>query len=370
MFSTMRRHSHSMKKRMLSNLYSKSFLQSSPQIAANAVVLLRDRFFPLLQRAAEQGTALEVHELNNRFTMDFMSAYLFGIANSTNFSADIVETQRFLQAYHGRRPYEFYAQEMSSFLRFTKKIGLHLIPKSVDDANRGIEAWALEMCDGANAYLTGGSSPGEEPIVYRQLKTSMEKNQGKDPDIDSADRTRLEIASEMLDHVSAGHETSAVALTYLQWEMSRHPELQQKLRDEVSTLSPRIVWPPKAKEDFDLPSSKSVDSLPLLSAIILETLRLHAPIPGMQPRLTPADGCTLAGYTDIPGNVRVSAMAYALHRNGEVFPEPERWNVERWLKPADSPDLKEMMRWFWAFGSGGRMCIGSNLAMQGEAYCV
>ena len=359
-----------MKKRMLSNLYSKSFLQSSPQIAANAVVLLRDRFFPLLQRAAEQGTALEVHELNNRFTMDFMSAYLFGIANSTNFSADIVETQRFLQAYHGRRPYEFYAQEMSSFLRFTKKIGLHLIPKSVDDANRGIEAWALEMCDGANAYLTGGSSPGEEPIVYRQLKTSMEKNQGKDPDIDSADRTRLEIASEMLDHVSAGHETSAVALTYLQWEMSRHPELQQKLRDEVSTLSPRIVWPAKAKEDFDLPSSKSVDSLPLLSAIILETLRLHAPIPGMQPRLTPADGCTLAGYTDIPGNVRVSAMAYALHRNGEVFPEPERWNVERWLKPADSPDLKEMMRWFWAFGSGGRMCIGSNLAMQGEAYCV
>jgi cytochrome P450 len=152
--------------------------------------------------------------------------------------------------------------------------------------------------------------------------------------------------------------------------MSRHPELQQKLRDEVLTLSPQIIWPPKTKEDFDLPSPKSVDGLPLLHAIIMETLRLHAPIPGMEPRLTPVGGCTLAGYTNIPANVQVSAMAYALHRNEEVFPEPERWDVERWLKPADSADLKEMMRWFWAFGSGGRMCIGSNLAMQGEIHFV
>jgi cytochrome P450 len=366
MFSTVGHLGHSARKRMMSNVYSKSFLQTSPQIAENSSTLLRDRFLPLLEQAAQQGTALDVHEMNNGFTMDFMSAYLFGIASSTKFSVDPVARRRFLQAYHGRRPYEFYSQEVPGLMRLTEKLGWPIVPRSVDDANNEIEAWAMRKCDDANSYLDALPSPGAEPIVYKQLKTSIEKSQAKFPETGTADLTRREIASEMLDQLGAGHETSAIALTYLYWEMSRHRDLQRKLRDELLSLEPQIIWPPDAAEKFELPSTKSVDSLPLLHAIIMETLRLHAPIPGIEPRVTPAGGCTLAGYADIPANVRVSAMPYALHRNEEVFPDPERWNVDRWLQPADSPELKEMLRWFWAFGSGGRMCIGSNLAMQGE----
>ena len=105
-----------------------------------------------------------------------------------------------------------------------------------------------------------------------------------------------------------------------------------------------------------------METLPLLHAIIMETLRLHAPIPGLEPRITPPS-CTLAGYANLPSGVRVSAMPYTLHRNATVFPDPLAWKPERWLLPPDSPEMKEMLRWFWAFGSGGRMCIGSNLAM-------
>jgi cytochrome P450 len=351
---------------MISNIYSKSFLQTSPQIAENSAILLRDRFLPLLQQAVEQGTAVEVHEMNNGFTMDFMSAYLFGIANSTEFSNDPIARREFLHPYHNRRPYEFYSQEVPYLIKLTKKIGLPLIPKAIDDANAGIEAWGMKMCDGASSLGNELPSAGAEPVVYKQLRASMEKSQDKPSDWDGADRMRREIASEMLDQLAAGHETSAIALTYLYWEMSRNPDLQGKLRDEVLSLKPRILWPLEEKDDFHLPSSKLVDGLPLLHAIIMETLRLHAPIPGIEPRVTPAGGCTLAGYSNIPANVRVSAMAYALHRNEEVFPEPERWNVDRWLKAAESAEMKEMMRWFWAFGSGGRMCIGSNLAMQGK----
>jgi cytochrome P450 len=351
---------------MMSNVYSKSFLQTSSQIAENSLMLLRDRFLPLLQQAAEQGTKLEVHEINNAFTMDFMSAYLFGNANSTKFSIDPVARRQFMQPYHSRRHYEFYFQEVPSLIHVTKRTGLPIVPKSVDDANEDIEAWGMRMCDGASSYLDEVPSPGAEPVVYKQLKNSMEKHQAKGLDTETTDRMRLEIASEMLDHLGAGHETSAIALTYLHWEMSRHPDLQQKLREEVLTLEPQVLWPPETEGEFNLPSSKSVDGLPLLHAIIMETLRLHAPIPGIEPRVTPAGGCTLAGYDNIPANVRVSAMPYALHRNEEVFPEPEKWDVDRWLQPAESAELKEMVRWFWAFGSGGRMCIGSNLAMQGE----
>jgi hypothetical protein len=54
-----------------------------------------------------------------------------------------------------------------------------------------------------------------------------------------------------------------------------------------------------------------------------------------------------------------------LHRNEEVFQEPEMWRPERWLE-ATQDERDEMARWFWAFGSGGRMCIGNNLAVIGE----
>ena len=116
----------------------------------------------------------------------------------------------------------------------------------------------------------------------------------------------------------------------------------------------------------ELPPPKSIDNLPLLEAIVTETLRLHAPIPGIQPRVTPKPSCSLAGYDNIPAGIRVNAQAYSLHRNPQVFPDPESWQPKRWLKEENSlEELEERRRWFWAFGSGGRMCVGSNLALQG-----
>lgn len=54
-----------------------------------------------------------------------------------------------------------------------------------------------------------------------------------------------------------------------------------------------------------------------------------------------------------------------MHRNPDVFPEPETWRPERWLDSDGNIDAGgEKARWFWAFGSGGRMCVGSNLAMM------
>lgn len=145
----------------------------------------------------------------------------------------------------------------------------------------------------------------------------------------------LVVASEMSDHRGAGHETSAIALTYVYYELSRHPKLQDRLRRELLSLSPQIMWPHEPTAAFELPPAKSLDALPLLHAILMESLRLHSPIPGIKPRITPAGSCTLAGYDNVSVNVRVSAMPYTLHRNADVFPEPEAWRPERWLESTD-----------------------------------
>ncbi|RJE16803.1 Cytochrome P450, partial [Aspergillus sclerotialis] len=94
---------------------------------------------------------------------------------------------------------------------------------------------------------------------------------------------RLDIACEIYDQLTAGHETSAVGLTYLFWELSKQPDLQKELRKELLTLEPAIIYP-RSSQSTELPPAKSVDNRPLLEAIVTETLRLHAPIPGIQPR--------------------------------------------------------------------------------------
>lgn len=361
---------HSARKRMLSNIYSKSFLQSSPHLSAISRTIIYDRLLPILQEAESSKSPVDVYEINQALTMYFVSAYLFGLPNATNFLQDVPRRKYMLHTYQCRKPFEFYNQEVPNLLAWARTLRIPLIPKWCDEANEVMEAWGLELCDKADKNLTA-TEPGSEPAVYKQLKRSMEKqlpSKEADPEAhaEALKQMRLEIACEMFDHLTAGHETSAAGLTWLYWELSKHPDIQRELREELLTLSPTITYPVPSCSSLDLPHPKSIDALPLLQAIVMETLRLHAPIPGIQPRVTPYPTTSLAGYDDIPPNTRVSAQAYSLHRNAEVFPEPETWQPKRWLKPHDSPEMEEMRRWFWAFGSGGRMCVGSNLAVQGE----
>ena len=118
-----------------------------------------------------------------------------------------------------------------------------------------------------------------------------------------------------------------------------------------------------------MPSATDVDALPLLHAVVMETLRLYPSIPGAQPRQTPDPSCPLGPYKNIPGGMRINAQAYSLHRNEDAFPEPEDWWPDRWLGQVEGEkDKKE--KWFWAFGSGGRMCVGSNFAMNSNKFIL
>lgn len=400
MFSTIHHQPHSQKKRTIANVYSKSYIASSPQVAANSLALFSQRFLPLLAEYSRTGEAVDVHDLNNAMAMDFMSAFQFGLSSSTNFTQDLAKRREILHHYHCRREFEFFSSELPWVRTLTKKLGFPVVPDFFDEANIFIENWNADMCRSAEEYAVKQSSlaspfPGDEPVVYNQFKSGMLKLRVNDGSAGKAlsseqlilptsrhdglhtggtekaeDTTTAEIYSDMLDQLGAGHETSAIALTYLYWEMSQRPQLMKNLREEVLKLTPPIQWPTLEGSDrkhFDLPDPKQIDALPLLNAIVMETLRLHTPIPGIEPRISPyvAGGSTLGAYSNIPGGVRVSAMPYTLHRNEDVFPEPNSFNPSRWLPEHTSEEeLKEMNRWFWAFGSGGRMCIGSHLATQ------
>ncbi|KIW06594.1 uncharacterized protein PV09_02310 [Verruconis gallopava] len=162
----------------------------------------------------------------------------------------------------------------------------------------------------------------------------------------------LDIASECADHLLAGIDTTADALMFLIWALSRpqNQEFQRKLQEEV-----RRVRDSK-NEMLDV---HECDKLPYLNAVIMETLRLYAPLPASEPRSHPQD-VTIDGFR-IPRSTVVSVAPFTLHRNPEVFVNPLIFDPTRWL--GQKGNLQELKKWFWAFSSGGRMCIGMHLAM-------
>lgn len=339
--------------------------------AASSVIILR-RFLPKLKQHCDSQEYTDVMFLFNCVFMDMVTAYQFGLKNSANFLQNEDTAKWWLECYQSRKRYTFWPQEMPNLTSFMARFGILLSPQWVADANSKLEEWCLGLCDTAEAHdKTVQEEPAQEkaqdvPVIYRQLKQSLDKERGssKAVPLTRSAEVRLQVASELLDELSAGHETSAITMTFMFHELAQRPSLQQDLKRELLAVQPPI----HSNGEAELPAPKDIDALPLLNAIVMETLRRHAAIPGPQPRVTPSNAMSKLGiYAGLPGNVRVSANAHCLHREPAVFPEPDQWRPERWLTEEGA---SERSRWFWAFGSGGRMCIGSNLAMQSMKLVV
>jgi cytochrome P450 len=148
----------------------------------------------------------------------------------------------------------------------------------------------------------------------------------------------------------AGIDTTSDALTYLIWQLSlpENAALQTQLIKEVTEISIETL------NADGLPTVAATDKLPYLNALIKETLRLHAPIPGPEPRSQGKD-CVINGYP-IPARTVVVMAPYTLHRHPQAFPNAEKFDPDRWL--GNSEEVMERNRWWWAFSSGGRTCIG------------
>jgi cytochrome P450 len=333
---------HAHQKRMLSKTYSKSFIQNSGALRAISKVVLQERLLPILKKAGERGEVVNVLPLFQAVGMDFISSFLFGLEHGTKYLFNIPEWKVWLEEY----------EKFKYLSRSDRHMGF-------------IETWCLGFCERVegsqhrDVFRNEEQLPFADPVVYNQLRRSllMQKQHDTRP-------LNLAIASELLDHLVAGHETTGITFTYMMWQLSQHPELQVELRKELLTLSPslRHSFPQGEKP---LPCPSVIDNLPLLDAMVRETLRLYSPAQAQLPRVTPTTGkgTSLHGYDNIPGGVMVSSTAYSLHRISEVYPRPLEWLPQRWLQPGEK--IHDMKRLFWPFGSGGRMCLGSNFALQG-----
>jgi len=275
--------------------------------------------------------------------MDVVTTYIYGIEKGTNWVGHPAEASYHLSAFlNALEPWAFFAStEFQRLVSILGCFGVNLISPSVNAAFDTIHSFVLDLTTRAVSTLDtdhvgGNGSIGILREVWQRLDNTPE-----------APRTRL-IASDMVDQIHAGHEATGTVLTYLMWELSRNPETQDRLRDNLRSLS-------------------DPQSSDLLDAALMETIRLYPAGFGPFPRVAPANA-TVKGFP-IPMGTIASASPYTLGRNSKVFPDSDLWLPERWLKA--SPEEKRQMRqWVWMFMSGQRICIGEHLAVLGKRRLI
>jgi cytochrome P450 len=158
--------------------------------------------------------------------------------------------------------------------------------------------------------------------------------------------TDEDIQTEAGNLIVAGADTTGITLTYLTWCVLKQPLLQKALEEEISNADATLT-------------DTSLEKLPILNAVIEETLRLYGAAPATLPRLAPKGGATFADHF-IPAGTIVGTQSYSLHRDPLSFPNPDKFDHTRWMPPNELSPLAKAV--FSPFGAGSRVCIGIHLA--------
>ncbi len=153
-----------------------------------------------------------------------------------------------------------------------------------------------------------------------------------------------QVRDESLTLFLAGHETTAIALTWTWWLLSRNPEAEARLHAELDA-----VLPDRPPSLGDLPN------LSYTQAVISESIRLRPPAWAIG--RTAVAGHRANGYAIDEGSV-VVVSPWLLHHDPRWWPEPDSFRPERWVD--DDPGRPRYA--FIPFGGGPRVCIGEPFA--------
>ncbi|MFD9408800.1 cytochrome P450 [Streptomyces sp. NPDC059989] len=195
------------------------------------------------------------------------------------------------------------------------------------------------VCDkiiGERRAAATADGPGEDLLTLLAAAKSSD-----DGEFDAS-----ELRDQVLIFLLAGHETTATSLSFALHLLARHPEEQNRAREEISrVLGDRT------------PEAADLDRLPYLTQVLKEAMRLYpaAPVIGRK-----AVAATEIGGHTVPAGADVILAPWVTHRHPSYWPDPDRFDPERFTAEAE----KDRPRYAWfPFGGGPRACIGQHFSM-------
>jgi cytochrome P450 len=154
--------------------------------------------------------------------------------------------------------------------------------------------------------------------------------------------------SEAMTLLLAGHDTTAAGLTWIFYLLAQHPEVESRVIDELEQV---LGGRP--------PTAADVPRLAYTERVIKEALRLYPPAIAVVARQAAAD-VEIGGYL-IPKGSIVRAFSYILQHDARWFPDPERFDPERFA-PGNVEKIPQFA--YFPFGGGPRVCVGNTFAMM------
>lgn len=215
------------------------------------------------------------------------------------------------------------------------------LPNWIPRPGRSAGRRAVTKFDGVLYDIIAASraADGTLPDNLIQMLVSYRDEQGNPmpPEL-----IRDEVASIFL----AGHETTALTLSWAFYLLERHPEIERRLHEELD----RVL-------DGRAPAFADVPALVFTRAIIDETLRLYPPV-HVYSRQAIADD--VIGEEKIPAGSYITISTWVLHRHTALWTEPNAFKPERFL-PENSEKIIPFS--YIPFGAGSRVCLGKHLGL-------
>jgi len=172
----------------------------------------------------------------------------------------------------------------------------------------------------------------------------------RDAEGDGGGMSDRQLRDEIVTLLMAGHETTANALTWTWFLLSRNPHVEAELHAELDR-----VLGGRRPEVSDLPQ------LTYTRSVLAESMRLYPPAWILE-RFALQE-FEAGGYTIRRGSI-VLASQYLVHRDPRWWPEPERFDPDRWLSPEQQQARPKFA--YFPFGGGTRICVGEHFAwMEG-----
>lgn len=272
----------------------------------------------------EEGVARDIHRDMTRLTLEIVTRALFGTSNPAR--ADEVATglQYMMEEFTWHANLSFILPEFIPLpIRGRLRRGILLLDDVFYSIIKSRRMNPSDRGDLLGALLNVRHADGR-PMADRELR------------------------DEMMTLLLAGHETTAVALTWTWYLLALNKQSETKLHEELEAVL----------GDRD-PTVTDISRLRYTEWVIKESMRLYPPAWGIGRRaLVDFD---LGAYR-LPAGTNIFLMQWITHRDGRFYPEPERFRPERWGEPIHGSELPRFA--YFPFGGGPRKCIGASFAMM------
>ncbi|KAE8752498.1 Cytochrome P450 CYP4 [Frankliniella occidentalis] len=299
-----------------------------------------------VKKLLEQKEAVNVHELITLCTLDIICETAMG----TKVEAQNDATSSYVTAVH---------KALISFHQRTMKPWLHLNAIwNMSSDGKNFNSAVTELHKYTNDVI---SSRRKERESRRKdsLKTDQDLGLKKreafldqllDASDSGADLTDTDIREEVDTFMFEGHDTTAAALSFIMYNVAAHPEVQQRLREEMFDLF----------GDSDRQATvQDIQNMKYAERVVKESLRLYPSVP-LFARKMREDLPLTDGYV-LPAGTNVTVSCLQMGSNPKHWPEPEKFDPDRYLTENSSGRHPYA---YVPFSAGPRNCIGQKFAMM------